>query len=166
MATEPRWVTLARADKGIREVPGVANNPILVKRFASITKIIGWLFNADSIPWCGAIMAWWMNQCGIKPPVGPARALAWATWGVPLPKPILGSILVYSREGGGHVTMYVGESATHYFGLGGNQGDAITIAPFPKSRKPVAIRWPSGEPIVGGPVQLANAGSLSPVSEA
>jgi len=163
---EPRWLKLARADLGIREVPGVANNPVLVKRFSSIQKLIGWLFNADSIPWCGAIMAWWMSQCGIKTPIGPARALAWATWGVPLKTPVPGAVMVYQREGGGHVTLYVGESATHYFCLGGNQDDAITIASFAKTRKPVAIRWPAGEPVVGAPVQLANVASARAASEA
>ena len=165
MATEPRWLKLARADLGIREVPGVADNPVLVKRFASMTKIIGWLFNKDSIPWCGAIMAWWMNQCGIKPPLAPAIALSWAKWGTALSKPVPGAVLVFTRDGGGHVTLYVGEDATHYHCLGGNQGDAITIARLAKSRKP-AIRWPAGEPVVGAPVQLTSKGLPTGVSEA
>jgi hypothetical protein len=45
---------------------------------------------------------------------------------------MLGDVLVKSRAGGGHVTMYVDESTTQYACLGGNQGDAVCIAWFPK----------------------------------
>lgn len=151
--TDPRWLKIARADLALRETPGIANNPILMKRFAGITRALGIAYNADSVPWCGAIMAWWMSQCGITPPAIAVRASSWGKWGVPLKKPILGSVLVFTRDGGGHVTLYVGEDATHYHCLGGNQGDAVTIARLAKSRAPL-IRWPAKEPLAGGSVQL------------
>jgi hypothetical protein len=50
-----------------------------------------------------------------------------------------------SREGGGHVCFIVGQSGGHYLCLGGNQGDAVTIAAFPKSRI-TNTRWPSSVP--------------------
>jgi uncharacterized protein (TIGR02594 family) len=155
--TEPRWLTLARADFGVRETPGVANNPVLMKRFASITKLLGIAYNADSVPWCGAIMAWWMKQCNVATPAIAVRASSWATWGMPLVRPVPGAVLVFTRQGGGHVTLYLGEDATHYYCLGGNQSDAITIARLEKSRKP-AIRWPKGEPLTGKPVMMAAGG--------
>lgn len=164
---EPRWLKLARADLGIREVPGVANNPVLMKRFSSITKALGIAYNADSVPWCGAIMAWWMSQCGIKPASIAVRAKAWASWGEPVPSNALslGTVLVFEREGGGHVALYVGEDTTHYHVLGGNQGDAISIMRLAKSRC-VARRWPSGEPRTGGPVKLTAAGAPTSRNEA
>jgi uncharacterized protein (TIGR02594 family) len=159
MTAEPRWLALARTDLGIRETPGIANNPVLMKRFASITKALGILYNADSVPWCGAQMAWWMTQCGISPPPIAVRASSWGSWGIPLAKQVPGAVLVFTREGGGHVTLYVGEDATHYMCLGGNQGDKISIAPLLKSRAPL-IRWPKGEPVIGKSVQMAASGKV------
>lgn len=158
--TEPRWLTLARADLGIRETPGVANNPVLMKRFASITRALGVTYNADSVPWCGAVMAWWMTQCGITPPAIAVRAKSWAGFGQNLrPERVApGAVMVFAREGGGHVAMYVGEDATAYHVLGGNQGDRISIMRLAKERC-VAIRWPTGEPVTGRPVQLAISGA-------
>lgn len=151
--TEPRWLKLARTDLGIRETPGVANNPVLMKRFSGITKALGILYNADSVPWCGAMMAWWMTQCSIKPPAIAVRAKSWATWGRPLREGCPGAILVFEREGGGHVGMYVAEDSQYYHVLGGNQGDAISVTRIARNRC-VAIRWPTDEPGVGVPVKV------------
>jgi len=163
--TEARWLKLARTDLGIRETPGVANNPVLMKRFAGITKALGIAYNADSVPWCGAIMAWWMTQSGIAPPAIAVRAKSWATWGTPLAKGSLGCVVVFGRVGGGHVALYLGEDATHYHVLGGNQGDAITVARIAKDRA-IALRWPKGEPGIGLPVKLAANGAAVSKSEA
>jgi len=165
--TEPRWLTLARTDLGIRETPGVANNPVLMKRFAGITKALGIAYNADSVPWCGAIMAWWMTQCQLTPPAIAVRAKSWASWGSALAADRLapGAVLVFERAGGGHVTLYLGEDSTHYHCLGGNQGDAITITRIEKSRC-VARRWPKGEPVTGVPQKLDRAGVPVSKSEA
>ena len=165
--TEPRWLKLARADLGIRETPGIANNPLLMRRFASITKALGVLYNADSVPWCGATMAWWMSQCGIAPPPIAIRAKSWATWDSNLATDKLapGAVLVFEREGGGHVTLFVGEDATHYHCLGGNQGDAITITRIAKGCC-IARRWPKGEPVIGGTVRLTAADAPISRSEA
>lgn len=165
--TDPRWLLLARLDRGVRELPGVANNPVLMKRFSSITKALGIAYNADSVPWCGAIMAWWMTQCGIKPPSIAVRAKSWATWGLPvgINQLAAGAVLVFQRPGGGHVALYLGEDTTHYHVLGGNQGDAISVARIEKARC-VARRWPIGEPYLAKPVQMAANGVPVSKSEA
>ena len=136
-----------------------------MKRFATITRLLGTAYNADSVPWCGAMMAWWMSQCGITPPPIAIRALSWASWGIPLSKPVPGAVLVFTRKGGGHVTQYEGEDATHYYCLGANQGDMVNTARIPKDRKPL-IRWPKGEPVIGKPVQMAAGGVPTGTSEA
>jgi uncharacterized protein (TIGR02594 family) len=115
------------------------------------------------VPWCGLFVAACVDEAGIKPAPIAVRASAWATWGSPLlPKELaVGAVLVFQRPGGGHVGFYVGEDATAYHVLGGNQGDAVTIARVAKSRC-VARRWPLGVKLTGKPVQLAsNGGPLS-----
>ncbi|MEG8056929.1 hypothetical protein QP150_09490 [Sphingomonas sp. 22L2VL55-3] len=57
-------------------------------------------------------------------------------------------------SGGGHVGFYVGEDATAYHVLGGNQGDTVSVARIAKDRC-IARRWPSGRPVIGKPVQMA-----------
>jgi hypothetical protein len=69
-------------------------------------------------------------------------------------------VLVFARKGGGHVGFYVGEDATAYHVLGGNQGNAVNVMRIAKDRC-IAIRWPEGEPVVGKPVILASNGQLS-----
>ena len=52
----------------------------------------------------------------------------------PLDFPEYGCIAVMTRSGGGHVGFLVGEDGDNWVLLGGNQGSAVSIAKFPKSR--------------------------------
>ena len=160
MAKEPAWLTAARAKLGTREAPGAANNPTIMgwaKRLGA--KVLGMVYNADSVPWCGLFVAQCVSEAGLIPPAIAVRAKAWASWGVPINADSLapGAVLVFERPGGGHVGFYVGERADAYRVLGGNQGDAVTLAWIGKDRC-VALRWPASRPRVGGRVQLASNG--------
>jgi uncharacterized protein (TIGR02594 family) len=85
---------------------------------------------------------------GIKPCAAPLSALAWASWGQKLNAPTPGTVLVYSRAGGGHVTLYESEDETYYYYCrGGNQSDSINVTKIAKSRAIKAIRWPTGFPL-------------------
>jgi hypothetical protein len=64
--------------------------------------------------------------------------------GVKVPTP--GAVLVYSRTGGGHVTIYESEDAINFYCRGGNQGDAANAERNPKFRPVKGIRWPAGLP--------------------
>ena len=55
-------------------------------------------------------------------------------------------MVVLTRSGGGHVTLYESTSGSNYMCRGGNQCDAINLAAFPKSNV-VALVWPNAEPI-------------------
>jgi hypothetical protein len=46
----------------------------------------------------------------------------------------------------GHVGFLIGEDGDHVFLLGGNQGDAVTVAAFAKARI-VGVRWPLEAPV-------------------
>lgn len=157
----PAWLKAARAKLGTREAAGAANNPTIMgwaKRLGA--KVLGIAYNADSVPWCGLFVAACMDEAGLPSAAIAVRASAWASYGQALRFERLapGAILVFQRPGGGHVGFYVGEDATAFHVLGGNQGDAVTIARIEKARC-IAARWPTGVAIVGGPVLMtARAG--------
>ncbi|WP_165384324.1 TIGR02594 family protein [Sphingomonas paucimobilis] len=165
--TEPTWLTAGRAKLGVREAPGPANNPTIMGWAKTLgAKVLGIAFNGDATPWCGLFAAKCVNEVGLAPPPIAIRAKSWATWGKPVAASALapGAVLVFERAGGGHVGFYVGEDATAYHVLGGNQRDAVTIVPIAKGRC-IARRWPAGLPVIGKPVRLAAGPALS-VNEA
>ncbi|MCC7097289.1 MAG: TIGR02594 family protein [Thermomonas sp.] len=141
---DPPWLTEARRNMGLREVPGPRHEGRIVAFFRS--ALAGW-FADDETPWCGAFAAYCMVRAGLPiPPKGEAvRALAWAKWGVST-APRVGAVAVFGRQGGGHVGFVVGESADNLYILGGNQSNQVNITPIAKTRL-VALRWPSGVPL-------------------
>ena len=78
-----------------------------------------------------------------------------------------GCIAVFERKGGGHVGFVVGtDERGRLMVLGGNQGDAVTIAPFDKSRV-LGYRYPQGEKVLAGSLPLlASNGTPSSQNEA
>ena len=157
---EPKWVEFARADIGLKEKPGPANNSKIVDMFVQAKA--SW-HKEDKVPWCGAAMAKWMIQCGLPiPEKGEAvRAKAWAKWGVACGA-VLGAIAVFGREGGGHVGILVGQSATHYYILGGNQSDMVCIMPIEKGRLVEGgLRWPFGVTISTTAAPKMSGGTVS-----
>ena len=61
-------------------------------------------------------------------------------------QPITGAVLVFERRSGGHVGFALGQDDTHFYVLGGNQSDAVTIARVAKSRL-LGARWPATFPL-------------------
>jgi uncharacterized protein (TIGR02594 family) len=169
-ATEPAWLGHARSLLGTREAAGAANSGTILGWAKLLgTKVLGMVYNADSVPWCGLFVANCLRAAGIDLSAMKVavRAKEWATWGSNLAADRLvpGAILVFDREGGGHVAFYVGEDATHYHVLGGNQGDKVSIMRLAKSRC-IARRWPKGVPVIGKPMRLAGNGAAVSSNEA
>jgi len=141
--SKPIWLTIAEKYIGLREIPGAPTAPTIA---AWLQRLGAW-WNDDETPWCGVAMAAWMQEAGFKPPAAWYRAKAWATWGIPLSKPVTGCVVVFTRQGGGHVGLAVGQdSEGRLMVLGGNQGNAVRVAAFDMGRV-VAYRWPEGAPI-------------------
>lgn len=118
---------------GLKEVPGSADNPLIMKWAHDFG--ISW-YAHDSIAWCSLFMGQVAKEAGYAPP-GPNRLLAaisWADWGTHVGTPMLGDILVFNRPGGHHVGLYVGEDTSAYHVFGGNTGDAVAIARLAKDR--------------------------------
>lgn len=132
--TPPRMIREALALYGTMETPGVKNNPVIVNwAKETLIKDDNW-YNADSIPWCGLFMAVVAQRSQWPIPQLPLAALSWAKFGKATDKAMLGDVLVFTRKGGGHVGLYVGESANTYYVLGGNQSDKVCISELSKSR--------------------------------
>jgi uncharacterized protein (TIGR02594 family) len=138
---DPRWLATAKRDIGLRELPGAQTAP----KIAAWLADLGAWWRDDETPWCGAAMAAWARAAGFKTPATWYRAASWATWGESLPGPVLGCVVVLTSPGGNHVGIVCGRDADgNLVVLGGNQGNAVSMATFSRSRA-IAYRWPSGE---------------------
>ena len=149
--TMPAWMAEARKLIGTKELPGAANNPVIMSWGNRLgARVLGIAYGADSVPWCGLFAAHCVSVAGLKPPPIAIRAKAWATWGEPvMGYPPLGAIAVFSRKGGGHVGFVQSVNMDGSLNiLGGNQGDEVNIRRFTRDRL-IALRWPKG--VAAGP---------------
>lgn len=135
----PSLVREAMKLYGVLETPGKGDNPIIIQWAKEVEKALGVAhlgYTADSIPWCGlfvgvvATRAGWADQM----PKTPLWAKSWLEFGQKADVPSFGDVLVFGRDGGGHVALYVGEDAGYWHVLGGNQSDAVTITRIAKGR--------------------------------
>jgi uncharacterized protein (TIGR02594 family) len=147
----PRWLKTANKLRGVREIPGLNHNPIILEWLSALKA---WWHN-DETPWCGVFVAYCLKESGLPYPSLYMRAKSWADYGSLLRPDRLspGAILVFDRKGGGHVGFYIGEDAGFYYVLGGNQSNSVNVMKLGKSRL-VASRWPKNEPVLGRPVQM------------
>ena len=136
IGTLPRVIIEALKLYGTLEVKGNGNNPAILK-WAKELGIRDYAM--DSTPWCGLFAAIVTARAGKDVVDNPLWARNWGNYGVKSPKAGLGDILVFVRDGGGHVGFYLGESKTTYHVLGGNQGDSVCIREVEKARC-VAVR--------------------------
>jgi len=161
---KPRQVEVAVSVFGTHEAPGSGDNP----------DILGWagelgvadVYKHDAVPWCGLAMGFFISRAGFKPPKGylMLRALEWANFGDPISQTgaMFGDVLVFHRTGGGHVGLYVGESANAFAVLGGNEGDAVSIVYIEKDRLSAVRRPPYGETLPNViKIPLTAAGTVS-----
>lgn len=148
---EPPWLVAARDEVGLQEIKGPLNQP----RILALARAAGlpWVQN-DEIPWCATFLGGILAECGLKPS-GSAAARSYMHWGKdvlesgPLMVP-LGAILVYARPPNpteGHVNFAAGYTSDGFLmGVGGNQGDKVSIAKF-DPRRVISARWPdTGNP--------------------
>lgn len=164
LRSEPKWLEVARSLLGTREVPGPQHSSFIAKGWARLGA--GW-FNDDETPWCGFFVAHCIDAAGLPYPGKGAfaRAKAWLDWGKPCPTPGVGAVVVFGRQGGGHVGFAVGESLTHYYVLGGNQSNMVSIAPLAKERA-LGFRWPASLPLPDRPLLPGMSGGAVSRNEA
>lgn len=144
--TAPRILVQAVKHIGVKEIVGKAHNPV----------ILGWakelgldkVYTEDEIPWCGLFVAYCAKMAGLEVVSKPLWALSWSTWGSDVSEPMLGDVLTFKRDGGGHVGIYIGEDKTHYHILGGNQNNLVSVSRIAKTRlfKSRRTTWKVAQP--------------------
>lgn len=161
----PRTLVEARARHGVAETPGPDDNPLLLAwaRELGVERDCA----KDEVSWCGLFAGIVVERAGWKPVERLLAARAWLTFGRAPDRPGLGDLLVFwrgSKTGWqGHVGFYVGEDATAFHVLGGNQGDRVSIVRIARGRLLGARRpkWRVAQPKGVKPVRLLAAGKLS-----
>jgi len=144
--TAPRWLVQARMHLGMREIVGPKHSPVILKWLDRLKAP----FRDDESAWCGTFVGGVLDEAGLAPVKSPWGARQWLKFGIALPGPAVGAIVIFWRgsKGGwsGHVGFVVGkDKAGNLMVLGGNQGNAVSIAPFQRTRV-LGYRWPAGVP--------------------
>lgn len=141
----PPWMELAERMMGLHER---RDNAELRKFLASDGHALG---DPAKFPWCGDFIGTCIRltlpEEVFPGPLGqnPYWALNWQHFGVPT-KPTFGAICCVERPGGGHVFYLVGEDASAWYALGGNQSDSVSRVRIAKSRRLASCRWPATWP--------------------
>lgn len=138
----PQWYTIALDELGTSEIYGKKNNPRILEYHKATTLKA----EDDETSWCSSFVSWCLEKSGVKSTKS-AAARSYLSWGKELEYPVEGCIVVLKRGNSswqGHVGFFVREDRDTVSLLGGNQGDAVSIAKFSKS-KLLGYRWPDNK---------------------
>jgi uncharacterized protein (TIGR02594 family) len=117
---------------GVSEVNGIIDNPLIL---AMLKLDIGWPEH-DETPWCAGFVNFVNHCCKVQRSKSLA-ARSYLAIGEPvgLESAIRGfDIVVLERGSGGHVGYYVNHGPDFVRLLGGNQGNKVSVAAFPRER--------------------------------
>ena len=134
------WIVEGKKVFGLHEIN---DNAKLKAWLRSDGKALG---DPKALPWCGDYTETAIkNSLPDEPFTGavgknPYWARNWLKFGKPT-EPCYGAIIVFSRGKGGHVGFVVGEDATDYYVLGGNQGNSVNVVRISKDRF-LGCTWP------------------------
>lgn len=158
---------LALKELGTLEGKGTANNPKVLAyyRDAGFPGV-----KSDEVAWCAAYVGAILARAH-QPNTHSLAAISYEKFGVPLVTPIYGCIAVKKRKGTStwnrHVGFVVAANKDKIWLVAGNQGDAVSIAAFPRADF-TAFRWLPGIPLPNPPITLPTtmASTSGTVSEA
>lgn len=148
---DARWLEEAWRAFGETEHAGTRDNPLIVAFFREVGHpgVV-----RDEVAWCAAYVGACLERAGLRS-TRSLLARSYLKWGAALSEPRMGSIAVFSRgadPGKGHVGFWLAESGDTVVLLGGNQGNAVSVARYPKSRL-LALRWPDAHIPARGAMQ-------------
>jgi uncharacterized protein (TIGR02594 family) len=137
----PLHLKVALKEVGTKEIVGPKHNKQVLKY-----HLVAGGFTTDEVPWCGSFIAWVVLQAHYSIVKHPARALSWRSFGVHTDEPVIGSIAVKTRIGGGHVCIVVGITESgKLLCVGGNQNNEVNISLYDKNAF-VEFRLPPSVP--------------------
>lgn len=154
--SELPWMVHARRVLGLHEA---RNNADLKAFLKSDGRTLG---DPAVLPWCGDFVETCI-RLGQPAEVFPGNlganpywARNWKLFGVDC-EPTYGAVVVFERgPSSGHVGFLVGQDASAYHVLGGNQSNTVSVARISKGRM-IGCRWPSTFP--KRPTNLASVAS-------
>lgn len=164
---DPPWIAEARKYIGVKEIPGPRHHAAILKMWSMIRAP----YTDDETPWCAAFVGGCLEASGIRS-TRSASSLSYLTFGLPLARPVLGSIAVkkrYDEAGklvGGHVTYPVAQSpdGSIVLCLGGNQNNAVNVSPYPTGI--FKYRWPLLTPPPALQIPVMTASRITATKEA
>jgi len=131
----PKILVQAKKLIGTREIAGSIHNEVIMSWAEELG--IQNIYTSDEIAWCGLFMAIVCKKAGLETNLTPKQALwalNWGKFGTKQSVAMLGDVLTFNRNGGGHVGIYVGEDDLCYHVLGGNQSNMVRVSRIEKSR--------------------------------
>ena len=143
IGTLPKLVAASLNYLGLRETPGTGNNNPVIMNMAKELGI-SHIYKNDEVAWCALYMCFLCHITGKPMPFESydiLRAKSFEKWGSPVDVPQFGDVLVFSRPEGAHVGLYIAESKTTFFVLGGNQSNSVNITEILKSRLTASRRY-------------------------
>ncbi len=134
------WIDIAESYIGLEEVDGGASNPEILKWAKELDQKY---YTTDSIPWCSLFTSYCLYKAGVDVKKELPNPL-WARDNLKLgveTEPCFGAVMVFGRDGGGHVAFAISQDDNYYHVLGGNQGDKVSVIRHAKSGL-LGARWP------------------------
>jgi uncharacterized protein (TIGR02594 family) len=131
----PQILVQAKKLIGTKEIIGKFHSKTIMDwaKELGIEKI----YTSDEIAWCGLFICYCAFKAGLEINMKASEslwALNWNKFGTRQKVAMLGDILTFSRNGGGHVGIYVGEDETCFHVIGGNQSNMVNITRIEKTR--------------------------------
>jgi uncharacterized protein (TIGR02594 family) len=165
----PPWLEVMRAITGLHEYENGSNPKIeamasYIGRKFSEQAAYASQYDDDSIAWCGVCTAFCLAACtpeGISGPFGPTDTDKWM-WAqsfasdpgfIHLSSPVPGTIVVMTRSGGGHVTMFEEWDDNGMMRCrGGNQSNSVNVSSYDPATV-INFCWPKDFPVPEIPVE-------------
>jgi uncharacterized protein (TIGR02594 family) len=134
MIYHPDLVELIFEYIGLTEIPGIENNPEIMKFFAEGNH--NWV-QGDETAWCTVTINALGARCGYSVS-DKLNARSYLNIGSPIYMPQVGCIVVFWRGSidswMGHVAVYLGEDEKYIYCIGGNQSNKIKVSKYLKDR--------------------------------
>lgn len=137
----PKIVSAGMQYLGVKEIPGVKNNPVIMDMAAGLG--VSKIYTNDDQSWCAVFINHLIRITGKPIDLNPkdkydllrARRTATLWNNIDADNWALGDIVIIKREGGGHVFLPIAETPNKtIWGLGGNQSNMVKFSEFAKSR--------------------------------